>query len=92
MQERQYLAHELAKDKVSLERAHQRKGHAEDAEEQVGDGQIQQEHIRYRAHPLVLHQRQDDERVPDHRQQEDYRVKRDLHFAHGQPTGGAAAG
>lgn len=71
LQEGQYFAHELAKHKVTLQGADQGEGHAEDAEEQIGDGQIEQKNVRNCAHPLVLHQGQDDQRVSDDGQQED---------------------
>lgn len=84
------FAHEFTKHKVAEEGADEGEGHAEDAEQQVRHGQVEQEDVGDGAHALVLHQRQDHQRVAHHGQQEDEAVQGDLHAA-GVPPGGGRA-
>jgi hypothetical protein len=58
LQIRQQLTHQLAENEVSQERADEREWHAEDAQKQIRDGEVEQEQIGYRSHPPALDQRE----------------------------------
>lgn len=81
MQKRQQLAHCATKHKVAQQLTDQRERHAEHAEKDVRDGQVEQKQIGDGAHPSILHQRQDDECVAGDGQQQDCRVQWDLESA-----------
>lgn len=50
---------------------HQRDGDAEDAHQQVADGQVENEEVDYGAHVAVLNHDEADQHIPRHAQQED---------------------
>lgn len=56
----QQLTHHLAEYEVAEQRADERDGHAQHAQQYVRYGQIQQEYVGDGAHPAILHQRQND--------------------------------
>jgi len=70
-------AHDRSEDEVLKQRRDERERHAEHGEKQVGDAQIQQQDVRQRPHPTILRDRQRDERVSAHRQNEDGDVQTD---------------
>lgn len=50
---------------------HQCDGDAEDADQQVADGQVKNEEVDYGAHVAVLYHDEADQHIPHHAQQED---------------------
>lgn len=62
---------------------HQGGGHAEDAHQQVTDGQIEEEHVSDCAHLAVLHHDEAHQDVADHAHEEDEGVGQDEHEGHG---------
>lgn len=61
--ERNELAEELAKDEVAQQSPHQRDGHAEHAQQNVRDGQVEQEDIGDGAHATILNEGQHHQQV-----------------------------
>ena len=54
LKERDQLAKDFAKDEISQQLAYECEWHAEYAQQQVGDGQIEQKHVGDGPHPRVL--------------------------------------
>lgn len=69
----------LTRDEV----VHQGGGHAEDAHQQVADGQVEDEHVGDRPHLAVLHHDEAHQDVADHAHEEDEGVGQDEHGCHG---------
>lgn len=69
----------LTRDEV----VHQGSGHAEDAHQQVADGQVEDEHVGDRPHLAVLHHDKAHQDVADHAHEEDESVGQDEHGGHG---------
>lgn len=63
---------------------HQRDGDAEDADQQVADGQVKNEEVDYGAHVAVLYHDEADKHIPHHAQQEDEQVSQDVAGGHQQ--------
>lgn len=80
------LAHNVTEDKVAQDGTDEGEGHAEHAEQQVGDGQVQQEQVGDGPHTLVDYQGQYDQAVAEDGQQKDGGVQQDLRL----PPEGAA--
>lgn len=74
-----HLTHAGAEDEVLHEVWDKCKGHAEDTQHQITDGQRQQEQVRDRPHTPVPHQNSDDEAVSYEAQEEDEHVQHDPH-------------
>ena len=71
LEERDHLAEDGSEDEVSQQGADQGERHAENAQRQVGDGQVEQEQVGDGAHRRILHQRQDDQHVSRYAQHKD---------------------
>lgn len=61
---------------------HQGGGHAEDAHQQVADGQVEEEHVGDRAHLAVLHHDEAHQHIANHTHEEDEGVGQDEHEGH----------
>lgn len=68
----------LTRDEV----VHQGGGHAEDAHQQVADGQVEDEHVGHRPHLAVLHHDEAHQDVADHAHEEDEGVGQDEDGGH----------
>lgn len=84
---RQLLTHEVggglangaSKDEILEQVGDEVEWHAEEAEHEVADGQGQQEDVSDSSHPLVPNQHRDDQRVPQHAEQEYQGIQENLH-------------
>ncbi len=57
--------HRSTEYKILQERRYESERHAEHGEQQVADAQIEKEHVRDGAHPSVLNQSDDHQRISD---------------------------
>lgn len=73
------LAHSTSKDEILEQVGDEVEGHAEKTEHEVTDSQGQQEDVGDGPHPLVPNQHCDDQRVPQHTEEEDQGVEENLH-------------
>lgn len=69
------MTHKSAKDEASQEDANESGGHAEDTEQEITDGQIEQENVGHRAHGTVQCERDDDQQIAHYGQHEDDAVR-----------------
>lgn len=67
---------------TSDEVVHERSGHAEDAHQQVADGQVEDEHVGDGAHVPVLEHDEADQGVAHHAEEEDEHVGHNEHGCH----------
>jgi len=68
-------AKDIAKDEISEQLADERERHAENAQQEVGNGQIEQKHVGDGPHPGVLQDGQDHQDVARDAQQENDAVR-----------------
>lgn len=73
------LANGASEDEILEQVGDEVERHAEEAEHEVADGQGQQEEVGDGSHPLVPNQHRDDQRVPQHAEQEYQRIQENLH-------------
>lgn len=73
------LANSTAEDEILEQVGDEIERHAEEAEHEVADGQGQQEDVGDGPHPLVPDQHRDDQRVPQHAEQEYQGIQENLH-------------
>ncbi len=62
-------AEDIAKDEISEQLADERERHAENAQQEVGNGQVEQKHVGDGPHPSVLQDGQDHQDVARDAQQ-----------------------
>lgn len=63
-------AEDIAKDEISEQLADERERHAENAQQEIGNGQIEQKHVGDGPHPGVLQDSQDHQDVARDAKQE----------------------
>ena len=74
MQISNHDADDVAEDECLHHHGHECEGHAEDGQQQVADGQVEQVHVGDGSHLFVPHKCQDHQTVSRNRQEEDNRI------------------
>src|SRR6218665_1655003 len=69
--------HDLAEYEVLKQRWNEGERHAEESQQQISNRQIQQQNVRQSTHAPILSQRQNDQRISGHGQDEDDGVEGD---------------